>query len=77
MLAKNVNDDAGMLKVRGVRWFFASKLAPTHRHILSVPACALYQLKSARLQKKQHSLEVSSGYFYYWLSNTTRCTLFL
>jgi hypothetical protein len=29
MLAKNVNDDAGILDARGVLWFFASMLAPT------------------------------------------------
>ncbi|ASV36615.1 hypothetical protein CI807_10635 [Pseudomonas sp. NS1(2017)] len=29
MLAKIVNDDAGMRNVRGALWFFASKLAPT------------------------------------------------
>jgi len=28
LLAKNVNDDAGMLRVRGALRFFASKLAP-------------------------------------------------
>ena len=31
MLAKDVNDDAGMLRVRGALRFFASKLAPTER----------------------------------------------
>ncbi|AZE87300.1 Diaminopimelate epimerase [Pseudomonas orientalis] len=29
MLAKNVNDDAGILNARGALGFFASKLAPT------------------------------------------------
>ncbi|MDB1109949.1 hypothetical protein PUN49_07990 [Pseudomonas extremaustralis] len=29
MLAKNVNDDAGILKAWGALGFFASKLAPT------------------------------------------------
>jgi hypothetical protein len=29
LLAKNVNDNAGILNARGIRGFFASKLAPT------------------------------------------------
>jgi hypothetical protein len=29
MLAKNVNDDAGILDASGALWFFASMLAPT------------------------------------------------
>ncbi|KAA8694938.1 hypothetical protein FIV38_28935 [Pseudomonas proteolytica] len=32
MLAKNVNDNAGLLDARGALRFFASKLAPTGAH---------------------------------------------
>ncbi|MCR8665895.1 hypothetical protein NVV81_26450, partial [Pseudomonas carnis] len=33
MLAKNVNDNAGVLNERGVDEFFASKLAPTKKQL--------------------------------------------
>jgi hypothetical protein len=33
LLAKNVNDNAGVLNERGVDEFFASKLAPTKKQL--------------------------------------------
>ncbi len=62
MLAKVVNDDAGILNQRGSLGFFASKLAPTgDRRLIWHIGCILKRSKVGTLSPRREDCRITSA----------------